>query len=251
MAFVKLDTGILDSTLWIERECREVFITALLLAEPFELEQPMEQFEIRSLEKTGFVVPPGWYGLVRAAGVGILRRAMVEQEPGLIALERLGSADLESRSSDFEGRRLVRVDGGFIVLNFMKYRDRDHTAATRSKRYRERQKTDASRRSVTVIHRNVTQADADADAEKSRTLFDRFWLAYPRKEAKKSALKAFLKLKFANGDFEKVLAALEVAKKSQQWVRDGGKFIPHPASWLNGRRFEDEQSKPAKPEFHL
>ena len=141
MAFVKLDTGILDSTLWIERECREVFITALLLAEPYELRQPTEQYEVRRLEKTGFVIPPGWYGLVNAAGVGIVRRALVDPEPGMVALERLGSPDPESRSQDFEGRRLIRVDGGFIVLNFMKYRDRDYTGAERAKRYRERQKS--------------------------------------------------------------------------------------------------------------
>ena len=162
MAFVKLDTGILDSTLWVERECREVFITALLLAEPFELEQNSPQFEIRTLAKTGFEVPPGWYGMVRAAGVGILRRAMVEHEVGMAALEKLGAADPESRSSDFEGRRLVRVDGGFIVLNFMKYRDRDHTAAERAKRYRERK---ISRRDYVPSHRDITQADADAEAD--------------------------------------------------------------------------------------
>ena len=141
MAFVKLDTGILDSTLWIERECREVFITALLLAEPFELRTPTEQLEVRRLEATGFVVPIGWYGMVNAAGVGIVRRALVDPELGMLALERLGAPDLESRSQDFEGRRLVRVDGGYIVLNFMKYRDRDYTSAERSRRYRLRLKT--------------------------------------------------------------------------------------------------------------
>lgn len=172
MAFVKLDTGILDSTLWIERECREVFITALLLAEPFDTTEPMEQYEVRTLNKTGFVVPPGWYGFVRAAGVGILRRAMVEQEAGFAALELLGAPDLESRSKDFDGRRMVRVDGGYIILNFMKYRDRDHTTAERSRRWRERHKADEkptpTRRDATSQHRDTTQAEAEADASKSR-----------------------------------------------------------------------------------
>lgn len=141
MAFVKLDTGILDSTLWIDRECREVFITALLLAEPREITEPMPQIEVRSLDHTGFVVPPEWYGFVSAAGVGILRRAMVEEGPGFAALEKLGSVDLESRSKKFDGRRLVRVDGGFLVLNYMEYRDRDHTAAERQRNLRERKRT--------------------------------------------------------------------------------------------------------------
>lgn len=164
MSFVKLDTGILNSTLWVEREPRDMFITALLMAEPFETEQPMEQLEVHTLKATGFVVPPGWYGLVRAAGVGICRMAMVDTKEGLTALEKLGSPDPESRSKDFEGRRLVRVDGGFIILNYMKYRERDYTSAARAKRYRERV---ASRRDVTASRRNITQAEAEADKNKT------------------------------------------------------------------------------------
>lgn len=149
MAFVKLDCGILDSTLWIERECREIFITSLLMAAPFELAKPAPQIAIQSLELTGFIVPMGWYGFVSAAGPGIVRRAMVDYEPGMIALDRLGSPDPESRSKEFDGRRLVRVDGGFIVLNFMAYREKDASNAKRQKRWRERQKLKGN--GVTVI----------------------------------------------------------------------------------------------------
>ena len=140
MAFVKLDCGILDSTLWIERECREVFITALLMAEPYELTKPAEQIAVESLDHTGFIVPAGWYGFVHAAGPGIVRRSMVEHEAGMVALARLGDPDPASRSKQFDGRRLVRVDGGFIVLNFITYREKDASNANRQKRWRERQR---------------------------------------------------------------------------------------------------------------
>ncbi|HEY2351961.1 MAG TPA: hypothetical protein VGH83_05590 [Candidatus Acidoferrum sp.] len=136
MAFVKLDTCILDSSLWIERSVRDVFITALLMAEPFELVEPANQIEVRTLDNTEFVVPPGWYGFVPAAGSGIVRRALVELEEGYKALEKLGSADEESRNKDFEGRRLVRINHGYLILNFIKYREKDHTAAERMRRYR-------------------------------------------------------------------------------------------------------------------
>ena len=72
MAFVKLDTGILDSTLWIERDQREIFITALLMAEPREFSEPIQQIEIGELIFTGFEAPPGWYGFVPAASFGII-----------------------------------------------------------------------------------------------------------------------------------------------------------------------------------
>lgn len=138
MSFVKLDCGLLDSTLWIDREARELFITSLLMAEPVELKTPEPQIAVKTLEQTGFVVPVGWYGLVQAAGSGIVRRAFMDMETGMAALERLGNPDAGSRTPDFEGRRLVRVAGGYIVLNFTKYREKDHTAGERSRRYREK-----------------------------------------------------------------------------------------------------------------
>lgn len=156
MAFVKLDTGILDSTLWTDPADSRIFVTALLMAMPREIENPMQQLSVRSLAHTGFVVPPGWYGFIGAAGVGIVRRAHISETEGLPALERLGAEDPASRSSDFGGRRLVRVDGGYIVLNFMNYRDKDHTARQRSQRYRDRK---ASLRDDTLQGRNVTQSE--------------------------------------------------------------------------------------------
>ena len=166
MAFLKLDCGILDSTLWFDRDGRDVFITALLMAHPFELQEPTPQLEVCSLSETGWIVPAGQYGFVEAAGIGIVKRAGVEHSIGLTALERLGSPELDSRNPAFDGRRLVRVDGGFIALNFWDYRTRDHTAAERSRRYRERKKRHGvASHSHTVTPRSVTQAEAEAEAE--------------------------------------------------------------------------------------
>ena len=129
MAFVKLDTGILDSSLWVHRDPRDVFVTALLMALPHELHEPTPALDVRSITPTGFVIPPGWYGFIGASGPGIARRAGLEPEAGMLALEELASPDPESRSEAWEGRRLVRVNGGFVVLNFMSYRDKDNTGA--------------------------------------------------------------------------------------------------------------------------
>jgi hypothetical protein len=184
MSFVKLDCGILNSTLWVEREQREIFITALLMALPHETKEPIPQLRVNSIELTGFQVPPGWYGFVEAAGPGIVRRAMCDMTTGMQALALLGEPDHESRSSEFAGRRLVRVDGGYIVLNFMKYRDRDNTASVRAQRYRDRKKLNlnsiTSQSDVTSVTRDssllssvtrdsscgVTIAEAEAEAEK-------------------------------------------------------------------------------------
>lgn len=67
--------------------------------------------------------------------------------------------------------------------------------------------------------------------------FAAFWSAYPRKVNKQGAMKAFGKI---NVPVEVLLKALENHKRSAQWVKDGGEFIPHPTTWLNQRRWEED-----------
>lgn len=66
--------------------------------------------------------------------------------------------------------------------------------------------------------------------------FAEFWQAYPRKVAKPAAEKAWRKVA---GEADAILAGLKRASGCEQWAKDGGQFIPHPATWLNGRRWED------------
>ncbi len=70
--------------------------------------------------------------------------------------------------------------------------------------------------------------------------FSRFWEAYPKKTAKQQALTAWKKLKPDTELTESILKSLERQKKSAQWTKDGGQYIPYPATWLNGKRWEDE-----------
>ena len=41
-------------------------------------------------------------------------------------------------------------------------------------------------------------------------------------------------------DLKTILNAVKAQRESPQWTRDGGQFIPHPATWLNQERWEDE-----------
>lgn len=68
--------------------------------------------------------------------------------------------------------------------------------------------------------------------------FDAFWSAYPRKTAKKRAAKAWRQLAPNSQLLDRMLAALAAQKAWDQWVRG---IIPHPATWLNERRWEDER----------
>lgn len=170
MPFVKLDTGILDSSLWIEPYGRIMFITALCMALPYELKEPADELETEGMEKTGFVVPPGFYGMVRASSLGIIGRTWPHDKPDVPMdrlfeeLKELSLPDPFSRSDEFEGRRMVRINGGFIILNFGKYREMDRTAAERAKRCRDRKAASRrDKRDVTGEQRDgVTHAEAEA-----------------------------------------------------------------------------------------
>lgn len=73
--------------------------------------------------------------------------------------------------------------------------------------------------------------------------FDDFWREYPRKEAKQEARKAFFSLSPDEVTFARMLEAVKRQKASDQW-RDK-QYIPHPATWIRGKRWEDEASSPA------
>lgn len=277
MPYVKLDTDILNSTIWFDHPQRDLFITALLMADPYEVRAPEPQLRVTALEETGWTVPPGWYGFVAAAGPGIAARAGIPwDDETRAAMERLSSPEPESRSREFDGRRLARVNGGWIVLNYFKYRDKDYTSAIRSARYRARKLEEASRRDDTESRRDavaatrqsvtegrdITQAEAEAYAEaevrtplppkgeevtptpKKQALvkalddgFDRFWRAYPLKKAKVAARRSWAKHAPDGPLVDAIVDAVEQQKTWRPW-REG--FIPLPTTWLNQERWNDE-----------
>jgi len=72
--------------------------------------------------------------------------------------------------------------------------------------------------------------------------FEQFWESYPkaRRKGKGAARKIWLRLKPTRELTDKILNALSQQKKQSQWQKDNGQFIPHPATWLNQARWEDE-----------
>ena len=70
--------------------------------------------------------------------------------------------------------------------------------------------------------------------------FALFWQEYPRKAAKAAAFKAWQKLNPSPELVERILAHVRDHKRSPDWLKDGGQFVPHPATFLNGRRWEDD-----------
>jgi hypothetical protein len=70
--------------------------------------------------------------------------------------------------------------------------------------------------------------------------FETFWKLYPRKVNKVPAEKAWKKLSVTPELLAVMIGALGKQSTSIEWLKSGGQYIPHPASWLNARRWEDE-----------
>lgn len=97
---------------------------------------------------------------------------------------------------------------------------------------------------------NPAPASAKAQKPDPKQGFAEFWIKYPRKTAKQDAEKAWAKLK-PDADLQAtLLTALDQQTRSPDWAKDGGKYIPHPATWLNGRRWEDEIAQELPSRHH-
>jgi hypothetical protein len=122
-------------------------------------------------------------------------------------------------------------------------------------RMTEREVTDALKPLIDNKFFDVVQGDSDAladrkqgampetEAEKRRKEteekarnFEEFWKAYPKKEAKKDAEQAWSKV---DAPVAVLLAAIAAKRTTEDWTKAKGQFVPLPATWLRGRRWED------------
>ena len=73
-------------------------------------------------------------------------------------------------------------------------------------------------------------------------LFERFWIVYPRKIGKGAARRMFDRIKPKPNEafVGRMIEAVQSQMKSDQWQKDGGVYIPHPATWIHQERWDDE-----------
>ena len=101
---------------------------------------------------------------------------------------------------------------------------------------------------INTLEEKEKEMDKEEDKEKEGgckgdSSFDLFWKAYPRKKSKGDAEKAFTKaIKIVS--LQTILDSISKLSLSADWLKQDGKFIPYPASWLNAQGWEDETKLP-------
>ena len=160
-----------------------------------------------------------------------------------------------------------QFNGTLLLPNWEKHQSEDklkeiqEKSAIRVARHREKQRLMAGCNVTETLHvtlqKRLCNADVTQQNKELRTqnkeqdvstppngvdapfdAFGMFWLSYPKKIAKEGARKAWKKI---NLDlFDTIMNALEQHKKSAQWLKDDGQYVPNASTWLNNKRWEDE-----------
>lgn len=89
--------------------------------------------------------------------------------------------------------------------------------------------------------RPIPDINADRKQDIYTASFDEFYSVYPNKKARQDALKAWVALKPDRALIDTIVADVN-AKIDGEWKNTKKKYIPYPATYLRGKRWEDEQS---------
>lgn len=70
--------------------------------------------------------------------------------------------------------------------------------------------------------------------------FANFWKSYPKKVGKDAAETAWKRKVKSPETIKAILEAVKTQAQSDAWKKDGGQFVPNPATWLNQGRWKDD-----------
>lgn len=165
-----------------------------------------------------------------------------------------------NRKVQRDGFAEAMVDVGWLAvesngISFPNFEN--HNGATAKTRALGKNRQERRRGNADVTHEDLFPSRDDRDEgvtreekrrEESNTpkppsgvdaRFDEFWSAYPKKTGKDAAKKAFMARKPSPQLLADMLAAVAVQRQSRDWTKDGGQYIPNPATWLNQGRWMD------------
>lgn len=155
-------------------------------------------------------------------------------------------------------------DGSFYMIAMQDLIGKEGESAERVRQFRQREKqkalqcnNDVTKCNIEIeirdrekrkdkdieIDKNIYAQNSSEKAkvlEKWQTQFKQFYDEYPRKVAKKNVESWFKNNKPNDELFNLIMQKLEIFKQSKDWQKNNGQYIPYPSTWLNQKRWEDE-----------
>lgn len=150
----------------------------------------------------------------------------------------------------------VNLDGDNITIKIDKFRKYLDESTLKKLRQAEK-KSGAVPESIPK--KVATEVEVEVEVDKNKTkkkvsgcqyseTFLKFWNAYPKKKSKGQAWRAWMKSNGQMPDIDTLIKILDDMKQTKDWLKNGGDFIPYPATWINSVGWEDEiDGKLTKP----
>ena len=231
--FTKLFQGIVHSTIWREpMHVKIVWVTMLAMADRD--------------------------GGVSLSIPGLADLSKVSLSECVDALARLKAPDEWSRTKEHEGRRIEDVDDGWVILNYLKYRNlmnRDDQRIKTRDRVQRHRSLKRVKRNVTLGN-DIAEAEAEAEAEattpKKKRIketvgytseFEEFWVAYPSRapgsNPKRLAADRFATLVSSGEATPETLIAqakayalfCDTTMRTKKWIMQASSFLGEKEGW--------------------
>jgi len=105
-------------------------------------------------------------------------------------------------------------------------------------------------RSTSLVKKEKDIINTSTEVEDYLVSFEKFYSVYPRKKGKQDAIKWFKKTK-PTDEFVSMLMDDVNKRVRTEWNGKEPQYLPYPATYLNGKRWEDEieTSQPLKPKY--
>lgn len=185
-----------------------------------------------------------WKGQLIKRGQRVVSRGKLSQELN-ISEQKIRTALKRLISTGEITKSLYAKNTIITVVNYDRYQDSNQISNQQSTS--NQPATNHNERKIKKDNKAINNnPPISPQREEWRVLFEEFWSEYPKKKSKGQAEKAFKKLNPNSELVAKMCEALARAKTCIDWQKEGGQYIPYPATWINARGWEDDYSVPER-----
>lgn len=181
------------------------------------------------------------------------RRGVLSGTPEQLArICRCSPDEIEAAAEELKATKTATVtirNGRVTLVNRRMQREEKARELTRKRvsRHRGRRAAEGSESACNEKVTSYSSSSSSASAkEESGSVthldasFAEFWALWPKKIAEQDARQAWAKLSPDPETCARIIEAVEAWSQSEQWQKEGGKFIPGVVKWLEGARWRDE-----------
>ncbi len=175
-----------------------------------------------------------WRGITIKRGQKLTGIFSLSKQTGLSVRQVRTSLD----KLKLTGELTSKTTNKYSILTLLNYDEYQTIDKQVDKRVTNERQTNDKQTTTNNNDNNVIKKKKINKKEKFENKFLIFWDLYPRKISKTKAYTSWLKL--SEEEKDKCILVIPDHTQQEQWLENDGKFIPHPTTWLNGGRWEDD-----------